>query len=62
MLDAEAKVVVEESRNLTDTERNKVLYKDGVSGIKNNKKGDWGYVYQEGEDFFIVINFQIRFR
>ena len=59
---AEAKVAVEESRSLTDTERNKVLYKDGVSGIKNNKKGDWGYVYQEGEDFFIVINFQIRFR
>lgn len=59
---AEAKVAVEEKRSLTEAERNKVIYQDGVSGTKNNKKGDFGYVYQEGGNFYIVINFQIRFK
>lgn len=59
---AEAKVAVDENRELTDEEINKVIYKNGVSGPKNSKKGDFGYVYQEGDDFYIVINFQVRFR
>lgn len=59
---AEAQAVVDENRELTDVERNKVIYKNGVSGPKNSKKGDFGYVYQDGEDFYIVINFQVRFR
>lgn len=59
---AEAQAVVDENRELTDAERNKVIYKNGVSGPKNSKKGDFGYVYQNGDDFYIVINFQVRFR
>lgn len=59
---AEAQAVVDENRELTDVERNKVIYKNGVSGPKNSKKGDFGYVYQDGDDFCIVINFQVRFR
>ena len=59
---AEAKAVVDENRKLTDVERNKVIYKNRVSGPKNSKKGDFGYVYQDGDDFYIVINFQVRFR
>ena len=59
---AEAKVAVDENRELTDVEKNKVIYKNGESGPKNSKKGDFGYVYQEGDDFYIVINFQVRFR
>ncbi len=59
---AEAKVAVDKNRELTDVERNKVIYKNGESGPKNSKKGDFGYVYQDGDDFYIVINFQVRFR
>ena len=59
---AEAKVAVDENRELTDVERNKVIYKNGVSGPKNNKKGDFGYIFQDGDGFYIVINFQVRFR
>lgn len=59
---AEAQAAVNENRELTDAEKNKVIYKNGVSGPKNSKKGDFGYVYQDGDDFYIVINFQVRFR
>jgi DNA (cytosine-5)-methyltransferase 1 len=58
----EAKAFVDENRHLTKEERNALIYKDGVSGMKNNKKGDFGYVYRNGEEYFIDINFQIRFR
>ena len=59
---AEAKVAVVENRELTDEEKKKIIYKNGKSGPKNSKKGDFGYVYQDDGDFYIVINFQIRFR
>lgn len=59
---AEAKAIVDNGRTLTVEERNKIIFKNGVDGIKNSKKGDFGYVYQEGDGFYIVINFQIRFR
>ena len=59
---AEAQIAIDENRDLTDEEKNRVIYKNGVSGTKNSKKGDFGYVYQDGNDFYIVINFQIRFR
>lgn len=59
---AEAKIAVEESRELTEAEQNKIIYKNGVSGTKKSKKGDFGYIYQDGEEFLIAINFQIRFR
>lgn len=57
-----AKTYLEENRNLTQDEENVIIYKNGRDGAKNSKKGDFGYVYQEGDDFFIVLNFQIRFR
>lgn len=57
-----AKVFLAENRNLTHQEENAIIYKNGVDGTKNSKKGDFGYVYQDGNDFFFVLNFQIRFR
>ena len=59
---AESKVYIEEGRKLTETERKRIIYRNGENGAKNSKKGDFGYVYQDGDDFYIVINFQIRFR
>ena len=58
----EAKSYIDKKRSLTEEEKNKILYKNGISGTKNSKKGDFGYVYQKDGDFFIAINFQIRFR
>lgn len=57
-----AKVYLEENRNLTQDEKNAIIFKNGHNGSKNSKKGDFGYVYQEGDDFYFVLNFQIRFR
>lgn len=59
---AEAKTFVEKGSTLTDAEKNTIIFKNRVDGHKNSKKGDFGYVYQKDEDFFIDINFQIRFR
>jgi len=59
---AEAKARIDGQRELTEAERNKIIYKNGIDGTKNSKKGDFGYVYQDGEKFYIVVNFQIRFR
>ena len=52
----EGLIMTSENRHLTDEEKTEII--EGCHG----KKGDFGYVYQNGEDFFIVINFQIRFR
>ena len=57
-----ALVYLEENRSLTQAEENAIIYKNGVSGAKNSKKGDFGYIYQDGHDFYFVLNFQIRFR
>lgn len=51
-----------EGRSLTDSERNSIIYKNGVDGQKNAKKGDFGYVYCKDGEYYIDINFQIRFR
>ena len=59
---AQANAFVEEGRSLDIDEINRVLYKDGKGGMKNSKKGDFGYVYQREDEFYIDINFQIRFR
>ena len=32
------------------------------NGKKKDKKGDWGYVYGEGDKYYIATNFQIRFK
>lgn len=53
---AEGKCFLEKKRLLTAKE------KDDIVASCHGKKGDFGYVYKEGDSFFIVINFQIRFR
>lgn len=53
---AEGKSFINEGRLLTEDEKADII------ASSHGKKGDFGYVYQNGEDFFIVINFQIRFR
>jgi len=57
-----AKAKIFENRDLSQEEINSIVYVNGQNGRKNPKKGDYGYVYQNGNDFYIVINFQIRFR
>lgn len=52
----EGKCFLEKNRLLTEEEKNNII--TGCHG----KKGDFGYVYQEGDGFYIAINFQIRFR
>lgn len=51
-----------EGRELTESEENSYIYKNGVSGTKKLKKGDFGYVYKNQDRYFIDLNFQIRFR
>lgn len=52
----------QEGRNLSERERNSYIYKNGESGAKKYKKGDFGYVYSKDNKYFIDLNFQIRFR
>lgn len=51
-----------ENRELSDIEVNALTYKNGVSGSKKSKKGDFGFIYEKGGRYFIDLNFQIRFR
>jgi len=53
---AEGKCHIEEGRCLREEE------KAALIADCHGKKGDFGYVYQKDGEFFIVINFQIRFR
>ncbi len=57
-----ANVYLKENRELTQAEEKSIIYVNGIDGKKNSKKGDFGYVYRDGDEFFIVLNFQIRFR
>ncbi|MBO5629124.1 MAG: HpaII family restriction endonuclease [Aeriscardovia sp.] len=57
-----AGIYLSEHRNLTKDEENAIIFVDGISGKKNSKKGDFGYVYEKDNEFFIDLNFQIRFR
>ena len=66
---AEAKARIDENRSLTDEEIFWIEHSEKIDEktkekkiVKNAKKGDFGYVYQDGDDFCIVINFQVRFR
>lgn len=64
---AKAKALIDESRELTDEEIYEIEHKKNINSKtgkrdKKDKKGDFGYVYQDGDDFYIVINFQVRFR
>lgn len=55
-------VAYSEGKELTEEEINRITYKNGKNGIKNSKKGDFGYVYSRNGQYYIDINFQIRFR
>jgi hypothetical protein len=66
---AGAKAAIDENRSLTDEEIFWIEHSEKIDKktkekkiVKNAKKGDFGYVYQDGDDFYIVINFQVRFR
>lgn len=49
-------------RELTEKEKNVLIYRNGVSGAKKSKKGDFGFVYENEGHYYIDLNFQIRFR
>ncbi len=51
-----------EGRQLTGDETNALLYRNGVSGAKKSKKGDYGFVYERKGACCIDLNYQIRFR
>ena len=51
-----------EGRTLSEEEVNACIYKDGKSGAKKSKKGDFGYVYENNGHYYIDLNFQVRFR
>lgn len=53
---AEGKCFLEKKRLLTAEEKNDIV------ASCHGKKGGFGYVYKDGDSFYIVINFQIRFR
>lgn len=59
---AQAIAYVDEGRELCEQELNQLTYKNGRNGTKKSKKGNFGYVYQEGDAFYIAVNFQIRFK
>ena len=59
---AKARAYLNEDRELSVQETNRIIYRNGESGEKNSKKGDFGYVYKNGDSYFIDLNFQIRFR
>lgn len=48
-----------QNRPVTDDELYKAEY--DTKGKKKAKKGDWGYVFKENNEYFINVNFQIRF-
>lgn len=49
-------------RKLSIPELNSLTFKDGSTNQKKAKKGDFGYVYKKEDEYFIDLNFQIRFR
>lgn len=57
-----AKTIINKERDLTEDEVNSIIYRNGKNGSRNPKKGDYGYVFQIEDEFYIAINFQIRFR
>ena len=59
---AEAKAFLDNGRKLTEAERNKIIFKNDLKRTKKSIKEDFGYVYQKDDNFYIVINFKIRFK
>ncbi len=58
---AKAKAYLE-GKELSNDEEAAYIYKNGKTGTKKSKKGDFGYVYEKDNRYFIDLNFQIRFR
>ncbi len=46
--------------NPEDIDLNTVIYND--KGKRKSKKGDWGYVYEKDSEYYIALNFQVRFK
>ena len=57
-----ARIYLKEHRELTAAEEGYIVYANGLRGKKNSKRGDFGYVYEKDGEFYIDLNFQIRFR
>ncbi len=49
-------------KELTRDEELAYIFKNGKSGTKKSKKGDFGYIYERNGRYLIDLNFQIRFR
>jgi hypothetical protein len=49
-------------KELSKDEESAYIFKNGKSGTKKSKKGDFGYIYERNGRYFIDLNFQIRFR
>ena len=47
---------------LDETEKNRIIYKNGQQGPLKPKKGNYGYIYASEGKYYIDLNFQIRFR
>lgn len=47
---------------LDETEKSRIIYKNGQQGPQKPKKGNYGYIYEVEEKYYIDLNFQIRFR
>lgn len=60
---AEAKAYLKGGQ-LSEEERYNLTFKKDKNGsmAKRNKKGDFGYVFYEGDEYRIVFNFQVRFQ
>lgn len=58
---AQAKAYIE-SRELSENEISTLTFINGVSGTKKSKKGDFGYIYEKDNKYYLDFNFQIRFR
>lgn len=46
-------------KSLSESEIKHISVSDGKPKAK---KGDWGYIFKENDEYFIAINFQVRFR
>lgn len=56
---AKAKARIE-GRDLSPEELHSIMYDE--QGQKKAVKGDWGYIYKDADKYYMVLNFQTRFR
>lgn len=48
------------NQNPEEIDLTPVIYNN--KGKKKSKKGDWGYVYEKDNQYYIALNFQVRFK